>query len=298
MTAFPTIVELANAEEDRVLRLWQGLGYYSRVRNLHYTAKYVANELKGNFPSTYSDIIKLKGVGPYTAAAIASICFKEPTPVVDGNVFRFAARYFGIAADISKSGTRKIFENVLAKEISEDHPGEFNQGMMEFGATVCSPSPQCSDCEFQFDCHAFANHTQKSLPVKTGKTKVTKRYFNYIVLKSNAHFLLKKREEKDVWSGLFDFFLVEGERWEEEVLAELSKHIDPAEMTLMEVSESFKHILSHQKIEALFFELEVSDSVLESLTQMTTLKAYSVEEMLNLPKPKLIVNYLQRKGIK
>ncbi len=195
--AFPTIKHLADASEEEVLRLWQGLGYYSRARNLHATAKHVTYELK-EFPNTYKEILKLKGVGPYTAAAIASICFDEPRPVVDGNVFRFASRYFGIQEDISKGGTRTIFEDLLTNEIPERHPGDFNQAMMEFGATVCAP----------------------------------------------------------------------------------------------------KHILSHQKIFARFYRIQTEENDAHQISEKSDLKLYSTEEVLNLPKPKLIVNYLESIGIK
>lgn len=295
---FPTVQDLANAKEEKVLRLWQGLGYYSRARNLHATAKYISKELNGVFPSTYNEIIKLKGVGPYTAAAIASICFDEPTPVVDGNVFRFASRYFGIKEDISKAGSRKVFESILKSEISEEQPGTFNQAMMEFGATTCSPAPSCSDCVFQTDCYAWNLGIQKSLPVKTGKTKVRDRLFQYIVFKHKDRFYLKERTAKDVWGGLFDFFLIEGDLKKEEVLQKLSLDMELKKPYLEEISEPILHILSHQKIHAHFFLVSLNEQDVKRATEKTTLKSYSVEEMLNLPKPKLIVNYLQRIGIK
>ncbi len=279
------------------MRLWQGLGYYSRARNLHATAKYIANELDGVFPSTYSEILKLKGIGPYTAAAIASICFDEPRPVVDGNVFRFASRYFGIESDISKASTRKEFEKILSEEISQAHPGTFNQAMMEFGATVCSPNPQCQECIFRMDCFAFQHKMQKSLPVKSGKTKVRDRHFHYIVFKNQDHFFLKERVDKDVWSGLFDFALIEGTAGEDEVMAEIQKSFDLSKPTLDDVSESFIHILSHQKIHATFYMVSISDDAAKTVSKKSSLKPYSAEEVLNLPKPKLIVNYLQRIGI-
>ena len=298
MSTFPTISDLANAPEEQVLRLWQGLGYYSRARNLHATAKYIAFDLKGVFPSTYSEIIKLRGVGPYTAAAIASICFDEAEPVVDGNVFRFASRYFGIDADISKNKSRKIFEDVLKKEITKKNPGAFNQAMMEYGATTCAPSPQCSECSFALDCYAFENSSQKSLPVKTAKVKVRDRHFNYVVLSQNGSLFLKERKEKDVWGGLYDFFLIEGELDEEAVLKKTSHELNLQKPVLDEVTETFLHILSHQKIHARFYKITISKEDANSVVQKSSLKSFSVEEILNLPKPKLIVNYLKREGIK
>ena len=298
MEAFPSIIDLAKAPEEKVLRLWQGLGYYSRARNLHATAKYVTAELNGKFPNTYTEIIKLKGVGPYTAAAIASICFDEPEPVVDGNVFRFAARYFGIGADISKGGSRKVFEKTLKKEILNKNPGMFNQAMMEYGATVCAPNPQCDGCEFRLECYAFKKGAQRSFPVKSGKTKVRDRHFSYVVLKNDKKLFLKERKEKGIWQGLFDFYLIEAELKEEDVLKHCSENLALKSLVLEEVSELFLHILSHQKIHAHFYLITISDVEARRISQNHDLKSFSKEEILNLPKPKLIVNYLERVGIK
>lgn len=291
---FPTIHDLANAREEKVLRLWQGLGYYSRARNLHASAKYVSKDLNGVFPNTYSEIQKLKGVGPYTAAAIASICFDKATPVVDGNVFRFASRYFGLLDDISKSGTRKVFEKKLSKVISKKHPGAFNQAMMEFGATVCSPKPKCEECLFQTECHAFRKKIQHTLPVKSGKTKVRDRHLNYLVLVHDEKYYLKERTEKDVWNGLYDFYLIEGKLDEESVLEQTKEKLNLNGFQVEDITEPIVHILSHQKIHARFYSIKIKGEV----KTLEGLKSYSVEEMLNLPKPKLIVNYLQRVGIK
>lgn len=258
----------------------------------------MVEKLNGIFPTTYAEIIKLKGIGPYTAAAIASICFDEAEPVVDGNVFRFASRYFGIDADISKGGTRKIFEQVLKKEISHQSPGMFNQGMMEYGATTCSPNPQCGECGFALECYAFKMNRQKSLPVKTGKVKVRDRHFNYIVLKHEDKFFMKERTDKDVWSGLFDFNLIEGDLKEEMVLEKLSQSLPLQKPVVEEVSETIIHILSHQKIHACFYSVLISAKDANMIRQKTTLRSFSVEEVLTLPKPKLIVNYLERVGIK
>lgn len=298
MTAFPTIHDLASAQEESVLRLWQGLGYYSRARNLHLTAKFIVEELDGIFPSTYYDIIKLKGVGPYTAAAIASICFGEARPVVDGNVFRFASRYFGIDADISKSGSRKIFESTLEKVISTNDPGNFNQALMEYGATVCAPNPQCEQCSFALDCFAANENAQKLLPVKTGKIKVKERHFNYLVFKHGERYYMKERTGKDVWNGLYDFYLIEGLHDEDGVLSSLKNTVPLTQPLIEEILGPIVHVLSHQRINAKFYSVVISDKDAEMVNQKTVLKSFSIEEVLNLPKPKLIVNYLERVGIK
>ena len=294
---FPTISDLANAPEEKVLRLWQGLGYYSRARNLHATAKYIHENLDDNFPTTYDEILKLKGIGPYTAAAIASFCFGEKTPVVDGNVFRFAARYFGIEVDIASSNAREKFEKVLLEIIPEKDPGVFNQAMMEFGARVCSPSPNCADCPFNQDCFAFQQKKQKSLPIKTKKVKVRDRFFNYLVLKQDEKIFMKIRGPKDVWQGLYDFYLIEGELDEQRVLEKTSDLFKGIAFSVENISEEMKHILSHQKIKARFFELGIKSGKHKSVIQKSGISAYSKEEILNLPKPKLIVNYLDSRGI-
>ncbi len=297
MQAFPRIIDLANAEQARVLRLWQGLGYYSRARNMHDAAKYIRDRLGGQFPSTYEEILKLKGVGPYTAAAIASICYDEATPVVDGNVFRFASRYFGITEDIALSKSRKIFEKELFKYISIEDPGSFNQGMMEFGARVCSPSPNCMYCPFQPDCYAFQQSKQKDLPVKTKKLKVRERFFNYLVILKQDQYFMNARTTKDIWTGLYDFFLVEKQQGEEEVLSEARQLLKSNEFILNEVSDELKHVLSHQIIHARFYLIEIHETLNTSALQNLGLSAYSTKEMLTLPKPKLIVNYLKQLGI-
>jgi len=295
MEAYPTVSDLAGASEESVLRLWQGLGYYSRARNLHATAKLIHENFHGQFPNSYEEILKLKGVGPYTAAAIASICFGEPTPVVDGNVFRFASRYFGIEVDIASSGARKKFEEVLLEHIPHSDPGNFNQAMMEFGARVCTPtSPQCDHCPFRVGCFAFQLKRQKDLPVKTKKIKTRERHFHYLVLKKNGKYLMKLRNTKDVWQGLYDFVLLEGKSDEEEVLSKAQLILGNSSFTVERISEEVKHILSHQKILARFYELDISGLEIKSGSELAEINAYSMEEVLNLPKPKLIVRFLEQ----
>jgi len=293
---YPSITDLANAEETEVLRLWQGLGYYSRARNLHATAKFVANTLGGVFPTTYLEIVKLKGVGPYTAAAIASICFNEPRPVVDGNVFRFASRYFGIAEDIGKQKTRTIFENVLSEHISHKFPGDFNQAMMEYGSKVCSPSPDCLQCEFNLDCIARQKNLQHQLPVKAKKTKIRDRFLHYLVFNDGSNFLMRQRNKNDVWAHLYDFNLIEGDIGREEVF-ENAKNLLNHDFVIEEESEVFQHLLSHQKIKAVFYRITLDTAQIKK-AKSTLGEPYSVEEIVNLPKPKLIVNYLEKIGIK
>ncbi len=293
---YPTVSDLANADEKEVLRLWQGLGYYSRARNLHATAKHVSEVFGGIFPNMYKEILKLKGVGPYTAAAIASICFDEPTPVVDGNVFRFASRYFGIKDDIAKQKTRIVFEEVLIKHISKEQPGIFNQAMMEFGSTVCTPSPDCPSCIFNVDCFASIRKIQNQLPSKSKKIKVRERFLNYLVLHDGSNYLMRQRDSNDVWAHLFDFKVIEGKLDREEIFNK-ARELLTHDFVIEDESQEFQHILSHQRIKAIFYKIKLAPDQIKKVKSDFG-EPYSVEEIVNLPKPKLIVNYLEQIGIK
>ena len=177
---FPSVFHLAKAQEGHVLKLWQGLGYYSRARNLHTTAKYIAAELKGEFPNNYKDLLKLKGIGDYTASAIASICFNKPEAVVDGNVYRVLSRYFGIDTPINSPKGAKEFKQLAQELIDKKDPATFNQAIMEFGATQCKPqSPDCTLCPFTSSCIAFNENRIIELPVKIKSGKAKKKYFNF-----------------------------------------------------------------------------------------------------------------------
>jgi A/G-specific adenine glycosylase len=207
---FPTVANLAAASEEKVLKLWQGLGYYSRARNLHFSAKYIVNELNGKFPISYNQLIKLKGVGDYTASAIASICFNEPTAVVDGNVYRVLARYFGIKTPINSSKGVKEFKQLAQHLLNAKNSGTHNQAIMEFGATICKPqNPKCESCPFNISCEALSNNQVKLLPVKEKKLKVRKRYFNYLVVKTQDNKTVLVKRKKGVWLNLYEFLLIE-----------------------------------------------------------------------------------------
>ena len=200
---YPTIFELSKALENEVLKLWQGLGYYSRARNLHSTAQYIANELNGNFPNSYKELIKLKGIGDYTASAIASICFNEPSPVLDGNVYRVISRYYGISTPINTSKAQKEFKTVLQTIIDKKNPDVFNQAIMEFGAKQCKPqSPNCSICPFNASCFALAKNKIQELPVKLKPLKVKKRHFNYLVYLSDDNKTVLEKRNNGIWQNL------------------------------------------------------------------------------------------------
>lgn len=211
---FPDINSLAKANEDKVLKLWQGLGYYSRARNLHKTAIHICTNLDGNFPVVYKELIKLKGIGDYTASAIASICYNQPNAVVDGNVYRLLARYFGIATPINSSKGIKEFKELAQLLLNLEDPGTHNQAMMEFGALVCTPkNPDCTNCPLNTSCYALQQNIINELPVKENKLKITKRHFNYLVINSNDKYtILQKRTGKGIWENLFEFPLTESEK--------------------------------------------------------------------------------------
>ena len=208
---FPTVHDLAAASEEQVLKLWQGLGYYSRARNLHTTAKYVSGELGGTFPNNFEDLLQLKGVGDYTASAIASICYNAPNAVVDGNVYRVLSRYFGIDTPINSTPGIKEFKKLAQLLIDSKQPGTYNQAVMEFGARYCIPqNPDCHNCIFRDPCVAFGKDRVKELPVKLKKTKVQDRFYNFmVVLSEDECTLLNQRTGKGIWQNLYEFPLIE-----------------------------------------------------------------------------------------
>ncbi len=261
---YPTVFALANAEETEVLKLWQGLGYYSRARNLHLTAKYIANKLDGIFPNSYEDLLKLKGIGDYTASAIASICFGEPTAVVDGNVYRTLSRYFGIETPINSTQGVKEFKLLATSLIDRNNPGDYNQAIMEFGATQCKPqNPDCSICPFNNSCIALQKGILQMLPVKLNKTKVTNKHFNFLVfISSDKKTLFEKRTSKGIWQNLYQFPLLETEISLQSdsfrghpFLKDIMKNI-PFEFSLYNDID-IVHKLSHQHLHTKFWIVEV-----------------------------------------
>jgi A/G-specific adenine glycosylase len=241
---FPTVFDLANADEMEVLNLWQGLGYYSRARNLHASAKLIVSDFSGIFPEKYQTITQLKGVGPYTAAAIASFAFNERVSVVDGNVYRVLSRIFGIETPIDSTIGKKQFAELAQSLIDDKEPGIHNQAIMEFGALQCVPlNPSCEECPFQTKCFAFEKQMIKTLPVKSKKIAVKNRYFDYLIFSWDAKLILQKRGEKDIWAHLYEFPLIERESFENTVDFTQYCSNQPAFS-----SEVVKHILSHQHL--------------------------------------------------
>ncbi len=287
-TNFPTVFDLANANEEKVLKLWQGLGYYSRARNLHKTAQIVAFELNGIFPDNYKDLLNLKGIGDYTAAAIASFAYKEAVPVVDGNVFRVLSRYFDVENDISINSTKKVFAELAFELMPKDNPAQFNQAIMEFGALQCVPkSPNCSICPFNESCAALQKNKVDKLPIKTKKVKVTNRFLNYIIyIDKKNQTLIQKRTEKGIWQNLFEFPLLENENSVD--LEFISKNID-AKFTVKSIyqinNQEIIHKLSHQKLHINFWKIEI-DEILENGLTFDEIKTY--------PFPIVIANFIDK----
>lgn len=281
---FQTINKLAEAPEDLVLRLWQGLGYYSRARNLHATAKYITYELNSVFPKSYAEIKKLKGIGEYTAAAIASFAYNEKVPVLDGNVYRLIARYYGVQADISTPSTRKIFIEILEQEIPDKNADIFNQSMMEFGALTCTfKNPDCENCPLIDNCFAYQNNQIASLPVKSKKIKKRDRYFNYVLIKFNDAYAFEKRSEEDIWKGLYQFPLIESDKFLD--LKEVNDSFQGLKVVKSKgFEQNAKHLLSHQTIYSQMISLEVSEK--------GNYNFFTLEEIKLLPKPQLIENFL------
>ena len=288
---FPTVHDLASASEETVLKHWQGLGYYSRARNLHATAKHISKDLKGDFPTTYEELLKLKGIGDYTASAIASICFNESRAVVDGNVYRVLSRFFGIHTPINSTLGIKEFKALAQSLIDTDNPGDYNQAIMEFGAIQCKPNnPDCSVCPLNNNCYALKNNLISKLPVKLKKAKVKKRYFNYLVFISEQNeTILQKRTEKGIWQNLFEFPLIESDSLISE--NELQKHPKLIEIVTNDVFEIKKfnnqeivHKLSHQHLHTTFWIISI-----ENLNGASV----PISELFTYPVPVLISNFIE-----
>jgi A/G-specific adenine glycosylase len=288
---FPTVFDLAKADEEQVLKLWQGLGYYSRARNLHKTAQYVADELSGVFPGTYKELLQLKGIGEYTAAAIASFSYNEVVPVVDGNVFRVLSRYFDVETDIAAASAKKEFAALAFELMPKDNPAIFNQAIMEFGALQCVPkSPNCGICIFNESCAALQKNKVDQLPVKSKKLKVRKRYFNYLVANDeNKNTVIQKRTDKGIWHNLYEFPLIETEKEEgfdfisSRILNEF--FINNRIVSIMEYNEkSIIHKLSHQHLYIKFWKVNIQGAIQNGI---------DTETLTSFPFPIVIHNFIK-----
>ena len=281
VSKYATIHDLARASEREVLSDWQGLGYYSRARNLHFTAKQIVNENKGVFPSTFEEILKLKGVGRYTAAAIASFCFNLPNAVVDGNVFRVLSRIYDIDLPINFPKNQRIFEEIANELLDVHNPGIFNQAIMEFGALQCKPvSPNCSTCELRIHCLSYKNKTVIERPVKLKMQKIKGRFFVYWVVKKDEKILLRQRKENDIWKMMYEFPSKEfANKIEKEIF--LKKYLNLNQKNL-------NHILSHQRIEATFISLDNFE-----LESKQDAKWIPLKDVSEYPLHRLMTKYLE-----
>lgn len=291
--AFPGIHQLAKAPDTKIFKLWEGLGYYTRCRNLIATARYISKDLKGKFPETYREIIALKGIGPYTAAAISSFAFNLPHAVIDGNVFRVLARVFGIEKPIDSTEGKKYFTQLANDILNKKHPGIYNQAIMDFGAVVCKPAtPQCNGCMFNKSCFAFLHNKINELPVKGKKISIRKRWFYYLIIEHENKIAVQQRMGKDIWQQLYEFNLIETVKAEpiNKILtkAEKSGCLPEKNYEVIAVSPHFKQQLSHQLIAGRFIKIKLKKKFNwnENIIWVTT------REMKKLAFPKFINQYL------
>lgn len=290
---YPTIVDLANAPDEEVFKMWEGLGYYSRCRNLLATARFIVQQFNGVFPQQYEEILALKGVGPYTAAAIASFAFDLPYAVVDGNVFRVLARCFGIDTPIDSNEGKQQFTFLANEILDKNKPAQHNQAMMDFGATICKPvSPLCDECPFQKDCIAYQTGRVNELPVKEKTILRKTRWFTYFIFTVDDKITVHQRTQKDIWQQLYEFYLVEsGENklWkEEEVRLFLHHQFSMEDFELLYISPQLSQQLTHQTVNAVFIKIKLKKMppVLQQHQWVTA------EQMQQLTFPKIINEYL------
>jgi len=292
LKTFPTITELACAPDQKVFKLWEGLGYYSRCRNLIATARIITEKYKGSFPRNYEEILALKGIGPYTAAAIASFAFNLPYAVVDGNVFRVLARVFGMDEPIDSTTGKKTFHQLASRLLDAQQPALYNQAIMDFGATVCKPAaPLCTDCFLKKNCVAYIGNRVSELPVKEKKIKITTRNFYFFIIKHKNKIAVKERVAKDIWQHLYEFPLIEllqNQSSEEAVTAARQQGWFSDKSTVKIGNTIYRQKLTHQAIAAVFLEVEVSRAP-------AALREYDWADRKELGTysfPKIIHNYL------
>jgi A/G-specific adenine glycosylase len=288
---FPNIHNLAGAPEERVFKLWEGLGYYTRCKNLIASAKFISKERKGKFPDSYEEILLLKGVGPYTAAAIASFAFNLPHAVIDGNVFRVLARFFGIETATDSTAGKTLFSGLAQELLDKKQPGIYNQAIMDFGAVICRPqNPLCVNCPFKSRCVAFLQDRINTLPVKTGKIKKRNRWFHYLVIEQNGKLLVRKRAPRDIWENLYEFLLIEADRLltTEELMADpLLKKIKID--SIIDDPIVYRQQLTHQTIQGRFVKISIKGKYTPNDYNQVTYK-----ELDKLPFPRFITMFLEK----
>lgn len=289
--AFPNVKSLHQASEDQVLKLWEGLGYYSRARNMKFAAQQIVEEHQGVFPSKYKDIIALKGIGPYTASAVASMAFDLPYAVVDGNVFRVLSRYFGIETPINTTLGKKEFDDLAQKSLIKSHAATYNQAIMEFGALFCKPkNPDCPNCPLMETCTSFANHKVGLLPIKLKTLKIKERYLNFILLTNGKELFIEKRIHENIWKGLYQLPLIETEKQisEEGIIdsKDFKKLVGQEPFKITSIQE-VEHKLTHRLLKIRFFEIEISKF------QNNHYEQVKIENIDTFAFPKPVENYLK-----
>lgn len=293
---FPTVETLASSDENEVLKVWQGLGYYTRARNLHTASKQIMTNFNGTFPNTYSDIISLKGVGVYTASAIASIAFNEPYAVVDGNVYRVISRLFTIGLSIHSSDGKKIISEIAQTLLTNAEPGKYNQAIMDFGALICTPAlPKCHSCILQHFCMAFAEKRVGDFPVNDRIKSVKKRYFNYFHIEHNGSTFLQRRNGSDIWKNLFEFPLIETsgpvdfvDLRNDELLGQLFSDVPTL---IVDLRLNTKHQLTHQTIFTRFYRIVIPDEI--SFSPPKGILKIENEQLPDFPVSRLTHKYLE-----
>lgn len=294
---FPTVKSLATAPEEAVFKAWEGLGYYSRCKNLLLTARNIENSLNGSFPETYNEILTLKGIGPYTAAAIASFAYGLPHAVVDGNVLRVLARFFGEAIPVDSSKGKKFFTKLANELLFKEDPAAYNQAIMDFGATVCKPKiAECDTCFLQKWCISYNKGLVNKLPVKEKQLLKKRRWFTYFIFLLKDEVFVNKRIQKDIWQNLYEFYLFETDKerdWKpREIQKWLQEHLDINKFGIEDVSKVFLQQLTHQNLQGKFIAVRLE----EMPASLRHLKRLNKEELAQIAFPKFINHYLQQKG--
>lgn len=297
---YPDVQSLAAADDEAVFKLWEGLGYYSRCKNLLFTARTIVKEHSGRFPDSYDEILKLKGVGPYTASAIASFCFNLPYAVIDGNVFRILARIFGIDTPIDSAKGKQEFKELAEKLLDRDEPGLYNQAIMDFGATVCKPAlPLCNTCYLNSICTAYKTAAVSNLPVKEKILQKKHRWFSYFIFRVNGFVFTHKRTAKDIWQNLYEFYLVESEAasvWtDENIQAIMTTQLGVKKYENVSVITAVPQQLTHQTIKGYFISINLAE--IPEVLNGENGRWVTAEQMNNLPFPGFINQYLQNKNV-
>lgn len=292
---YPTIQDLAKAPDQQVFKLWEGLGYYNRCRNLLHTAREIVQQRNGIFPDTYEELLALKGVGPYTAAAIASFAYNLPYPVVDGNVYRVLARYCGIDTPSDSTEGKKIFNDLADQMLDKKEPALYNQAIMDFGATICKPmAPLCSSCPLQNGCAALATGKVNQLPIKEKTLQRRTRFFNYFILEYGQKIWVQQRTAKDIWQSLFEFYLVESEkqiRWDIPLIQNwLKDQLNIHDVIILKKAQPVVQQLTHQQIKGQFIHIQLK----QKPTSLKTGDWKKIARIQELAFPKLINSYLQQ----